>query len=62
MERPVGDRVTGNDFGKMMSVRGVAPACDLSLIDLSEVADKIQTVEVERYYDTSRYHLKNIGR
>ena len=46
----------------MMSVRGVAPACDLSLIDLSEVADKIQTVEVERYYDTSRYHLKNIGR
>ena len=45
----------------MISVRGVAPACELNLVDLSEVAGKIQTVDVERYYDTSRYHLKGIG-
>jgi 6-phosphofructokinase 1 len=55
------EAVAGDEFGKMISARGVAPACDLSLVDISEVAGKIQTVDVERYYDTSRYHLKNIG-
>jgi 6-phosphofructokinase len=55
------EAVAANEFGKMISARGVAPACDLSLIDISEIAGKIQTVDVERYYDTDRYHLKNIG-
>jgi 6-phosphofructokinase 1 len=55
------EAVANEEFGKMVSARGVAPACELSLVDLSEVSGKIQTVNVERYYDTNRYHLKNIG-
>jgi hypothetical protein len=45
----------------MVSARGVAPACDLSLVDISSVLGQINTVDVERYYDTERYHLKGIG-
>jgi 6-phosphofructokinase 1 len=55
------EAVAAGDFGKLVSVRGVAPACDLSLIDISTVSGKLQTVDVERYYDTERYHLKGIG-
>jgi len=55
------EAVASGDFGKMVSSRGVAPACDLSLIDLSVVRGKINTVNVERYYDTERYHMKNLG-
>jgi len=55
------EAVANNQFGKMVSVRGIAPACDLSLVDISSVSGKIQTVDVDRYYDVERYHLKNIG-
>ena len=55
------EAVAENQFGKMVSARGIAPACELSLIDISEVAGKLQTVDVARYYDTNRNHLKNIG-
>ena len=55
------EAVAAGDFGKLVSARGVAPACDLSLVDISEVSGKIQTVNVERQYDTERYHLKGIG-
>jgi ATP-dependent phosphofructokinase / diphosphate-dependent phosphofructokinase len=55
------DAVAAGDFGRMVSARGVAPACDLSLIDISEVKGKITTLDVERYYDTERYHIKNVG-
>ena len=55
------DAVAESDFGKMISARGVAPACDLSLVDISQVSGRIQTVDVQRYYDTQRYHLKGIG-
>ncbi len=55
------EAIAEDEFGKMISARGVAPACELSLIDISEVSGKIQTVDVERHYDTDRYHLKNIG-
>ncbi len=53
--------VAAGDFGKMVSARGIAPACDLSLVDISSVLGKLNTVDVERYYDTDRYHLKDIG-
>jgi 6-phosphofructokinase len=53
--------VSEGAFGKMVSARGIAPACDLSLVDLSAVREKINTVDVERYYDTERYHMKGIG-
>ncbi len=55
------DAVAAGDFGKMVSARGIAPACDLSLIQITEVLGKLNNVDVARYYDTERYHLKNIG-
>ncbi|MEP6743116.1 MAG: ATP-dependent 6-phosphofructokinase [bacterium] len=55
------EAVANNQFGKMVSARGIAPASELSLVDISEVSGKIQRVDVDRYYDTERYHLKNIG-
>jgi 6-phosphofructokinase 1 len=55
------EAVAGNQFGKMVSARGNAPACELSLIDISAVSGKIETVDVPRQYDTERYHMKNIG-
>jgi 6-phosphofructokinase 1 len=55
------DAVHAGNFGKLVSARGVAPGCDLSLVDIAEVSGKINLVDVERYYDTARYHLKGIG-
>ncbi|MDQ1639023.1 MAG: ATP-dependent phosphofructokinase / diphosphate-dependent phosphofructokinase [Pyrinomonadaceae bacterium] len=55
------DAVAEGEFGNMVSSRGVAPACDLSLVDISMVLGKIDTVDVSRLYDTERYHLKGIG-
>jgi hypothetical protein len=49
------------DFGMLVSARGIAPACELSLVDISSVSGKINIVDVDRYYDTERYHLKGIG-
>jgi 6-phosphofructokinase 1 len=55
------DAVAEGDFGKMVSSRGIAPACDISLVDISAVLGKIDTVDVARFYDTDRYHLKGAG-
>jgi ATP-dependent phosphofructokinase / diphosphate-dependent phosphofructokinase len=55
------EAVAENNFGKMISARGIAPACELSLVDISVALGKIDLVNVDRDYDTSRYHLKNIG-
>ena len=55
------DAVARSEFGKMVSARGIAPACDLSLVEISLALGKLNTVDVERYYDTERYHLKGIG-
>jgi 6-phosphofructokinase 1 len=55
------EAVAENQFGKMVSARGVAPACELSLVDISTVLGTINLVDVDRYYDKERYHLKAIG-
>ena len=55
------EAVAEGNFGKLISARGVAPACEFSLVDLSTVQGKINLVDVERSYDTERYHLKGIG-
>jgi 6-phosphofructokinase 1 len=55
------EAVADGQFGVLVSSRGVAPACDLSLVDISTVRGKINLVDVDRYYDTERYHLKGIG-
>jgi hypothetical protein len=44
----------------MVSARGIAPACEFTLVELSEAQGKINLVDVERY-DAERYHLKGIG-
>lgn len=49
------------EVGKMISARGNAPACELSLVEISSVSGKINTVDVDRYYDTERYHFKFVG-
>jgi 6-phosphofructokinase 1 len=55
------EAVAAGDFGMLVSARGIAPACELSLVDISSVSGKINIVDVDRYYDTERYHLKGIG-
>src|ERR1041384_6341838 len=55
------DAVAAGDFGRMVSARGIAPACELSLVDISAVLGQLNTVDAGRYYDTERYHLKQIG-
>ena len=55
------EAVAAGEFGKMVSARGVAPACELSLVDITAVLGTINLVDVERYYDKERYHLKGIG-
>jgi hypothetical protein len=55
------EAVAAKEFGKMISSNGIAPACQISLVDIGMVQGKINLVNVERYYDTERYHLKGIG-
>ena len=55
------EAVAAGEFGKLVSARGVAPACELRLVDISAVSGNIRTVDVDRQYDTARYHLKGIG-
>ena len=55
------EAVAENKFGTMVSARGIAPACELSLVDISIALGKISLVDVDRDYDINRYHLKNIG-
>jgi 6-phosphofructokinase len=55
------DAVADGDFGKMVSSRGIAPACDLSMVDIKTVLGRIDSVDVAQLYDTDRYHLKGIG-
>jgi 6-phosphofructokinase 1 len=45
-------------FGKMVSARGIAPACEIGLVSLAEATARLNVVDVERYYDTQRYALK----
>jgi 6-phosphofructokinase len=55
------DALARGEFGKMVSARGIAPACDLSLVEITQVLGKLNTVDVARHYDTERYHLKDLG-
>jgi ATP-dependent phosphofructokinase / diphosphate-dependent phosphofructokinase len=49
------EAVVGNHWGKMVSARGIAPACDISLVNLVDATSKLNLVDVEKYYDTERY-------
>lgn len=55
------DAVIAGDFAKMVASRGVAPAYNLMLVNLTDVMGRLNTVDLERHYDTERYHFKGIG-
>ena len=55
------EAVTSGKFGMMVSARGIAPACEISLVEITAVYGGLNVVDVDRYYDTDRYHLRNIG-
>lgn len=42
-------------WGKMVSARGIAPACDLSLVPLADAVAQLNLLDVARFYDTRRY-------
>jgi len=42
-------------WGKMVSARGIAPACTLSLVDLEEATKGLNLVDVKRHYNLDRY-------
>ncbi len=50
--------VADGEFGTMVSARGVAPSCTISLVDLKQAAGKLRVFDVERYYDSERYFAK----
>lgn len=50
--------IIDGDFGTMVSARGVAPSCTLSLVDLKQAAGKLRLLDVERFYDSERYFAK----
>lgn len=52
------EAVLTHQFGKMVSARGIAPACDISLVSLADAVAKLNVVDIERYYDTLRYAPK----
>lgn len=52
------DAIEQEKFGMMVSARGVAPACEISLVDLEEGVGKLNTFEAARYYDMERYNLR----
>lgn len=55
------EAVAESRFGSMVSARGIAPACEISLVDLSTAQVGLNLVDVPRYYDGERYHLQGIG-
>jgi 6-phosphofructokinase 1 len=45
-------------WGMMVSARGIAPACDISLVPLTDAVRTLNLVDVARFYDTERYRIK----
>jgi hypothetical protein len=52
------EAVMRGNFGKMISARGIAPACRLSMVPLSHAVDKLKKVDLDLYYDTARYSAR----
>lgn len=47
-----------NRWGYMVSARGIAPACDISLVPLADAVEQLNLLDVARLYDTERYAAK----
>ena len=50
--------VKDKKFGNLVSARGVAPACTFEPRPLEEAIGSLKLVEVEKWYDMERYHVK----
>jgi ATP-dependent phosphofructokinase / diphosphate-dependent phosphofructokinase len=55
------DALAEGEHGKLVSARGIAPACELSLVEITSVLGQLNVVDIPRHYDTERYHMKRIG-
>ncbi|MSP59940.1 MAG: ATP-dependent 6-phosphofructokinase [Myxococcales bacterium] len=49
------EAVERGEWGKMVSARGIAPACDFSLVALDEAVKGLNLVDVKRHYDVDHY-------
>jgi ATP-dependent phosphofructokinase / diphosphate-dependent phosphofructokinase len=45
-------------WGMMVSAKGVAPACELSLVPIDQAVEKLNLLDVNLYYDAERYNVK----
>ncbi len=45
-------------WGKMVSAKGIAPACRMSLVPLDEAVGKLNLLDTEAYYDSNRYNAR----
>ena len=52
------EAVLRGDWGQMVSAQDIGPTCRLSLVPLSQAVGGINTVDLERLYDTERYTAK----
>jgi ATP-dependent phosphofructokinase / diphosphate-dependent phosphofructokinase len=43
------------EWGKMVSARGVAPACEIGLVPLDSATSGLNLVDVQRHYNVERY-------
>jgi ATP-dependent phosphofructokinase / diphosphate-dependent phosphofructokinase len=49
------EAAAAGQWGKMVSARGVAPACQIGLVPLEEATKGLNLVDVARHYDVERY-------
>jgi ATP-dependent phosphofructokinase / diphosphate-dependent phosphofructokinase len=52
------EAILQRQWGKMVSSRGVAPACDISLVGLAEAVARLNLFDVDRFYDADRLAQK----
>lgn len=50
--------VVQKKFGFMVSARGIAPACDLSLVHLDEAVGTLNLLDTDRLYDLDTYNAR----
>ena len=52
------EAVLRGDWGQMVSAQGIGPTCQLRMVPLSQAVSGLNTVDLERVYDTDRYTAK----
>jgi 6-phosphofructokinase 1 len=52
------EAIVKGETGKMVSAKGIAPACTIELVPLSEVTKSPVLVDIDRYYNKEVYNIK----